>query len=481
MKTFVKSTVIVAAVLAFQFQISDGQEKQETKYKNAPKVVPNTTEEMQTPGFWISRLKGDPDRVILTPSQIAEKNRGTQRMRERIKKLKDINGDPYSIDRVIRKNDMTGVQYRIENPLTIKTFPGDSLRARLRTHREFFDRRTYYDDRRMEFDDDKKNELYAKTDAESIPDVITPRYGIVSTHTMNRVLPTSEEAYGRPGDWYTKGLQSASCDVAMPVAILHESKDKDWYYVRTEDSFGWTQAANVAVGSPNEIRNYVDAKDFIVALTHTIPVYGNDTFDLFLTHLYMSSKFKLIEKTGRGYHVLVPFRDANGYVKFVDGWVKPDAKVSVGYQQFTQRNVFNTLFNLLYRPYSWNDADHEWNCCGFMRVVLKTFGIKNGNWPAFEMHYSDNVFVFPADTPREKKYEYLNKCEPGMCLVGGDGHMNMFLGNVNGRNYVIHMGGYDYYAEDGTVMMYRRVNVNDTELDGNYNVDNWTKISSLKP
>ena len=59
--------------------------------------------------------------------------------------------------------------------------------------------------------------------------------------------------------------------------------------------------------------------------------------------------------------------------------------------------------------------------------------------------------------------------------------MNMFLGKVHGRNYVIHMGGYDYYAEDGTVMMYRRVNVNDTELDGNYNVDNWTKISSLKP
>ena len=195
----------------------------------------------------------------------------------------------------------------------------------------------------------------------------------------------------------------------------------------------------------------------------------------------MSSRFKLVRKTNRGYHVLVPFRNHDGSLEFVDGRIKPDAKVSVGFQPFTQRNVINTLFNLLYRPYSWLDADHEWNCCGYMRVVLRTFGILTGNWPAYEMHYSDHVIAFPPKTPREVKYSYLEQCTPGATLVGHNGHMNMYLGKVNGSYYVIHMGGYDYTTEDGTVMMFRRVNVNDTELPGSYNIDNWTKISSYKP
>jgi len=168
-------------------------------------------------------------------------------------------------------------------------------------------------------------------------------------------------------------------------------------------------------------------------------------------------------------------------MEIVDGWVKPDANVSVGFQPFTQRNMIQTLFSLLYRPYSWNDANHEWNCCGYIRVVLRTFGIKTGSWPAFQMHYSDHTVVFPSDTPKEEKYKYLEGCDPGVTLVGGDGHMNVFLGIVDRRHYVIHMGGYDYTTGDGTVMMFRRVNVNETELEGSYNIKDWTKISYLKP
>ncbi len=50
-------------------------EAQEITYKNAPKFLPRTTEAMHHPGFWISKCKGDPDRVVLTPEQIVELNR----------------------------------------------------------------------------------------------------------------------------------------------------------------------------------------------------------------------------------------------------------------------------------------------------------------------------------------------------------------------------------------------------------------------
>jgi len=477
MRNYAKLPVFVLFVCAVQVSVAAGQE---TIFENAPKVTPNTTNEMQTPGFWISRLDGDPDEVILTPGQIARLNTETQHLPDKIKKMKDINGDSYSIDGVIKYNDITGAQYSVVDPLSITSFPGDSLRARLRTHREYFESRTYYDHRRMVFDDDKKNELYLMTDASSIPDVIIPMYGIITTQTNCRVLPTNEIAYGTPEQWYVRGLQAASCDVAIPVAVLHESRDKDWYYVRTEVSFGWVPAVDIAVGTPGEIRKYLESNNFIVAVEHKVPVYSDNTFSSFMTDIYMGSRIKLVNRTGKGYHVQVPFRMPDGKMRIVDGWVRSDAKVSVGYQPLTRRNMINTLFSLLYRPYAWNDAGDEWNCCGYIRVVLRTFGITVGSWPAFQIHYTDNVYAFPADTPRATKYRYLEKCDPGVCLLGSDGHINVYLGKVNGRYYVIHMGGYDYTEDDGKVMMFRRVNVNETELEGSYNVDDWTKISTLE-
>ena len=114
MKAFVQTIVIFVTLFAFQIQSSVSQEK---KFENAPKVVPNTTGEMQTPEFWISNTKGDVDRVMLSPEKIAELNTETRHLREKIKKLKDINGDSYNIDRTIRSNDTVGSQYKIEDPL----------------------------------------------------------------------------------------------------------------------------------------------------------------------------------------------------------------------------------------------------------------------------------------------------------------------------------------------------------------------------
>ncbi len=41
---------------------------------NAPRLSPNVTEEMRSPHFWVKKLKGDPDQVIMTPAQISELN-----------------------------------------------------------------------------------------------------------------------------------------------------------------------------------------------------------------------------------------------------------------------------------------------------------------------------------------------------------------------------------------------------------------------
>jgi len=79
------------------------------------------TEEMQHPEFWISRLGGDPDRVIMTSQQIDALNR-----KNRTRKLewKDINGALVTFDEELKNKGLfSGIMYRQEDPLKITSFP----------------------------------------------------------------------------------------------------------------------------------------------------------------------------------------------------------------------------------------------------------------------------------------------------------------------------------------------------------------------
>jgi len=292
--------------------------------QTAPKIIPPATAEMQNPGFWISRIKGDPDRVIMTPEQIIELN---GKNRTRPLDTTDINGDHYSIRKVVEHKDIIGVQFVFENPLTIKTFPGDSLRERLRRHSSYLESRKLWDRRQLEYDDEMKGELLDKTDFNSIPDTIIPRYGVLVCHTLNRVFPTN-----LPG-WVSKGgradfFQSTSLDFNTPVAILHTSKDRDWYYVRSEIAFGWVPAVNLAEAGIDRIEKLLDVKEFLVSACHKVPVYGDKEFKTFLLDFYMGARLPLRKKSDDGYIVMVPFREADGSLKLVSGWIKPDAEVS---------------------------------------------------------------------------------------------------------------------------------------------------------
>ncbi len=459
-------TLTVWCVLLITLAIS--AEAEDIKYKNAPEFLPGTTEAMHHPEFWISRCSGDPDRVVMTPGQIVELNK-----KNSIKSYlrKDVNGKEYSI-KTARTN-------MVEDPLTITTFSGDSLGVLLDIYRKRLESGTYYDFRKKEYDERTKNALFEKIDSGSIPDTVTPQYGILVTHSNNRFYPTHKIAF-RERDGWINSFSNTSLDMAMPVAVLHTSKDRDWYFVRSEIAVGWVPSVNVAVAPANTIREYVNADNFIVSTCYKVPIYADSEKQSFLTDLYMGARVMLRKKTSVGYNVMVPVRKPDGSFEAVSGWVKPDARVSVGYQPYTQRNIIETFFTVLYRPWSGGDMYNERHCCGGIRAVLRTFGIITLNSTTFELHASDHVTAFPEDTPREEKYSYLEGCEPGICLIGSRQHIIMYIGKADGRHFVIQQSGYPYTAEDGTVMLPRRVNVNDTLLEGGSHVDTWTYICEIK-
>ena len=88
-------TIVKHLMCCFLFVNLTGIVKaQEVIYENAPKFLPGTTEAMHHPDFWIAKITGDPDSVIMTPEQIVELNR-----KNSIKsyEYKDVHGKEYTI------------------------------------------------------------------------------------------------------------------------------------------------------------------------------------------------------------------------------------------------------------------------------------------------------------------------------------------------------------------------------------------------
>lgn len=475
MKNSAKSAVLLLVMSAFLSGSIQAQEQK--KLIAAPDIVPPATKEMQHPEFWIARVKGDPDRVIMSREQIREFNRKNS---TRSLETKDINGVSHTIDDVVVQGNFFGIHFRLEDPMEIKSMSGDSLRVWFKRTRDLVKSGTLWDRRWLPYPETSKQELLDAMNEAALPAVIHPRYGILVRNTLNRGVPTNVKLYTQQYGWLEM-FQNANLDACLPVAILHTSKNGDWYYVKSEYAFGWVSADNVAEGSVKVIRRFADPDEFIVSLAHKVPVYADREFKTWMMDLYQGSMLPLVKKSTSGYELRAPFRQADGSLKEVKGWVNPGVDVSVGFQPYTQRNVIAAMFKLLNRPYGWGGVDHERDCVGAIKSVFRTFGIFVPRWTTFELYYTDHVTSFPAKTPKEVKYRYLDQCEPGITVCGFNGHVVLYLGEVDGIHYVIHQNGYSYHDADGNEIRVGRVSVNHTEIEGGADITRWTELSVFKP
>ena len=413
----------------------------------------------------------------MTPEQIEAFNR-----KNRMRKLewKDINGKTVVIENEWKRGLFSGIFYHLEDPLTITMFPGNRIREDFRTLRNYIDNTALWDRRQIPFPAERKQELLDSIEMDSVSETIQPKHGLIIRHTLQRMAPVNSKVYNQQYGWLDM-FQKAVLETGMPVAILHATKDRDWYYVRSEYSVGWVPASNVAVGPERDIRRLAEPDNFIVAITHKVPVFADQSFSMHLTDIYMGAQLPLVNRTAAGYRVSVPYRLPDGSLETASGWVRPDAQVSVGYQPYTRRAVIETIFRLLNRPYGWGGTDHERDCVGTIRAVYKTFGIFMPRWTVFELYSTDHVFIFPKDTPKEVKYRYLDKCEPGITVCGFNWHVVLYLGKVGDIHYTIHENGFSYHDDDGTEVRVGRISVNSTEIEGGGNIELWTELSGFKP
>lgn len=378
-------------------------------YSTSPTLLPGTTAEMNSPGYWIGRHP-DPDRVIMDQEGIAEFN---QRILDR-KLVRDL--------------------------LTISEVSGDSLRAELSSAANWIGRLAVYQDSGRRVDSALLSPLEALENRDAIPATLRGTYAFLLRRADLRVLPTTSPLYDAPGDRFIDNLQASSLEPGTPAVLLHWSSDGAWVYAATALASGWLPSDAVVPVSLEAFLARRFRTDLLVVVAGRADLYEDPGLTRWAGYLRMGTSLSPSPEGQRGNAVaaLLPGRDAEGAYAERTVWIE-SAQVNQGYLPYTARTIYRQAFALLNAPYGWGGMFGERDCSQFLCEIFATVGLALPRNSSAQARAGSGLIGFSSSTAEEEKRRLLlETAAPGATLLRLPGHIMLYLGASEGRPYVIH-------------------------------------------
>lgn len=377
------------------------------EWETAPAPLPGVQPGQEKADFWIARHP-EPDRPILTPEGIEAMNRAALGSRET--ELADVLAVPDPLEGIVVRKAIADVL-------------AESRQAKGYDHTNRLITAGFYD--RLE------------TAIGAVPAVIRPAWGLVTMRASLRRLPTNEAFYDRPFGNEFDRFQYSTLECGNPVAVLHRTADGAWSFVQTTYTMGWVPSAAIAVGDKLAVESFTRSKP-LVATGATIPVYTDRGFSVHAVSIPMGTRLPLVEKAGHHYAVTLPWRAPDGRVRFVTGYIRPEADVSVGFLPYTPRNLYRQLFKLEGHPYGWGDLFDGRDCSRLVMDVFSTFGFAMPRNSRRQAAFNPAARKDTAALSEADKVKILKDLGNRPALLYMPGHIMIHLGIVDGKPYAIH-------------------------------------------
>ena len=423
-----------------------------------------------TADFWIARLS-QPDRVVLDPATIAERND------------KLLHVDPTMHD--------------------LRALPASLSRTQVAQWIEAMSKRPT----RQLFDADGKpvpaRTLDALVDAvalAAIPEQQPTRYGLVVHRADLRTFPTTLRVFSRNDDHDIDRFQESALFPGTPVVLAHESKDGQWWFVVSPRYAAWIEKKHVAEGSRDQVFGYVDRKPFrIVTGATATTVTTPEQPALSMLRLDMGTRVPVLtdwpaSNAVNGQHpysshvVELPVRNGDGKLKLEPALLQKNTDTQSDYLPLTRANILRQAFKFLGERYGWGHSYDARDCSGFVSDVYSSMGVRmprNTGDQAASPGLDHRSFG-EADG-RDVRLAAVNALGVGD-LVYIPGHVMMAIGSIDGVPYVIHdTTGASYRLADGSKA---RVTLNEVSVtpltpllfnDTQTYVDRMTSIVRILP
>ncbi len=435
-------------------------------YTRAPDTLPGTLPEMRAPSYWIGRME-KPDEIILTPDRIEAMNR---RYEEKMRAPDPFAGS--SPERRAILYPLTDRKKPLERPGRVLAIPDvrrmtpaeRSAAVREAVGREIAYLRSIpfgnmyaveYSPREI----DRFEREYALDLVPGSPDVLD---AVTVRRARIRIVPTremgiKESATIRAWDMWNLGVLG----IGRPVWVLHSSRTGAFLFVLSDEGWGWVDAGDIAFGDGNSISRFARPARFAVCAGDRVPFYCDRDCRFVSGWLSMGDRIPLAS-TGDPRRVSVPMRRSDGRLEAGTAWLASDADVHVGYLPYTRRNVVETAFKLLDNPYDWTGAwlgrSHETT----WRDIFACFGFRLPYQGELFTHFGVCAEVLPVDMAKEEKHAKILAHEPFVTLMVSWEHVQLLLGGYEGNPIVFDNHGYEYRADDGSLIEIKRTCVGDT-------------------
>jgi hypothetical protein len=377
------------------------------EWETAPAPLPGVQPGQEKADFWVARHP-EPDRPILSPEGIEAMNRSALGVPET--ELADVLAVPDPLEgTVVRK--------------AISDVLSESRQSKGYDHTNRLITAAFYN--RIE------------TSIGAVPAVIRPAWGLVTMRASLRRLPTNEAFYDRPFGNEFDRFQYSVMECGNPVAVLHRTADGAWAFVRTSYTMGWVPSASIAAGDKLSIESFMRSRP-LVATGGMVAVYTDRAFSVYAVSIPMGTRLPLVEKAGHHFAVTLPWRAPDGRVRFVTGYIRPEADVNVGFLPYTPRNLYRQLFKLEGHPYGWGDLFDGRDCSRLVMDVFSTFGFTMPRNSRRQAAFNPAGRKDTGALSETDKAKILMELGNRPALLYMPGHIMIHLGIVDGKPYAIH-------------------------------------------
>jgi hypothetical protein len=370
--------------------------------------VPYVTDDMNTPDHWISRHVS-PDRVVMTSGEIAAFNQDLQAQGL----TDDLASFPSAISRekvgVDIERLITGVPFR-------DLFRQDGLKADEALYTAW-----------------TQNMALAVLEERS-----RVRYAFTVSFTDERLFPTDEPLYEKPGDVDFDQVQNSGLDPGTPVLVFHESADGRWFFVKDGIASGWVKREKLALCDRAPWLRAVTGKDRAVVTAPSAPVYLDKAMAQPVAVARMGSRFVVKRIRPGSVEIIYPLRHADGTARFVSAFL-PAKDIIRGFLPYTPRTVITQAFKLLGAPYGWGDMNGNQDCSRFIQMVFSTMGLDLPRNSGEQGRSGLSLAEWNSNASAKEKFALIDaQGDGGVTLLRLKGHIMLYLGRDKDRIYAIH-------------------------------------------
>lgn len=439
-----RQTMFPAAILALALAGLPAQARQSDALPMPPHGVVGVEAAQLTPSFWLARLQ-QPDRVIMDAAAVAAYDARVQRL------------DPQVYD------------VRTLAP----TLDGNQIAGWIRAL-SVRPKKTLYDVHGQPIAAATLDALVANLALDGVPSTQTVRHGLVVQRAALRNFPTTLRVFSRPGDTDIDRFQESAMVPGTPVAILHESRDRQWWFVEAPRYRAWVEKKYIAIGSAAQVYGYVDKAPWLVvtgASARTVftpeqPAVSQLLLDMG-TRVPVRADWPADQPVnGQGpsaAHVIeLPVRQDDGALGFTEALLQQSADTRDAYLPLTRANIVRQAFKFLGERYGWGHAYDGRDCSGFVADVYRSMGIlMPRNTSAQSVSPAANHTTFDASSTQAERMRAVEDLQVGD-LIYIPGHVMMMLGRLHGQPYVIHdVLGASFRGADGDM---HRVKLNEVSV-----------------